>query len=144
MRKATKAVSFVGYGLLCLAVGLTVGSLTTTISLLSTGRLVTVNLTCSLSEIDWGRLYPDSAKSVPVLVTSTSTGTNISLTLSTQNFSPIESEQYLNLTWDREGTILAPGESVNATLALHVSPLIENTTSFEFDIVLSGMEIVGD
>lgn len=141
MRKATKAVSFVGYGLLCAVVGLTIGSLTSTVYLLSTGRVVTVNLTCSLSEIDWGRLYPDSTKTVPVLVTSTSTGTNISLTLSTQNFNPIEAEQYLNLTWNREGAILAPGESANATLTLYVSPLIANITSFEFDILLTGVEI---
>jgi hypothetical protein len=60
---------------------------------------------------------------------------NISLTV--ENWNPINASDYFILTWNREGEQLDPREVVQATLTLYVSQSVHGIESFSFDMVFS-------
>lgn len=96
----------------------------------------------NVSSLDWGVLSPGSYKSLGVLVNNTGQLDAV-LNIKTQNWEPLEAEQFLNLTWDQEGSVIGPGKSVAASVSLKVSPWIQNITAFSFDIVINAAEFLG-
>jgi len=96
------------------------------------------------ANIDWGIMYPGQNKSSTVYMRNEGT-TAATPSLSTINW-VLEDEndtvlsqdcvQYFNLTWNYQRTPIEPNQVVETILYLYVSPLIENVTSFAFDIFI--------
>ncbi len=90
-----------------------------------------------LSSIDWGTLEPGANKSVTCYIKNEGNSASV-LSIETSNWSPPSVSGYLTLGWDYAGQTLNPGEVVEVTLTLAVSPNIDGITSFSFDIVIVG------
>jgi hypothetical protein len=110
------------------------------------------------TKIDWGILYPDSSNSFTLYLQSIS---NVAtrLSLATANWTyinrdnvvvlgPTESTPYMSLTWDYQGQVLNPNQTLQATLTLTVenSPGLNvlltdsNVTQFTVDISIQATE----
>lgn len=98
-----------------------------------TDEIATQNCT----NIAWGTLAPGSVSSQTVYIKNTG-DTPETLSMTTSNWSPPSASAYLTLTWNEQGTVLAAGSVVPATLTLTVSSYAGNLTSFSFNIVISG------
>lgn len=95
-----------------------------------------------VSSIDWGILEPGSAKNIEVYIRNEGEKP-IRLNLSTTNWSPSEAFQYLNFTWNyAEEQRIDPTEVLQVTLSLSVSRYVEGISSFSFDILITGRDIV--
>jgi hypothetical protein len=102
----------------------------------SNGTVTTVNVgvytddqcTQNCTSINWGAIYPGNSTSTTVYVKNTGT---VPITLSMT---------YLNLTWNRQGEILAAGASVSANLNLTAASDTGDLTDFSFNIVITGAE----
>jgi len=97
-----------------------------------------VLISLNVSSLDWGTLSPGQSKSLGVLVNNIGQLDAI-LSVKTQNWNPLEAEQFLNLTWDQEGAILQARQTVAAVVSLNVSPTIWNITAFSFEIVVNAI-----
>ena len=68
---------------------------------------------------------------------------NVPMTLepSTDEWSPLAAEMYIDLQWDYSGGQIQPDDVVQVTLTLTVSAIIDAVTDFSFDIVITGTEV---
>jgi len=99
----------------------------------------------AVSSIDWSTLVPRSVKNILVYIRNEGEEP-MYLILSTKNWNPPEASEYLNLRWNHtEGRQMNPGEDLQITLTLSVSPYIEGISSFSFDIIVTGSDrLMGD
>jgi len=96
--------------------------------------------TQTLNEIDWGILGPGSTKSFSFYIKNTE---NIAATLAleTEGFTPPEIQQYLTLTFSISlARVLEPSEVIPATITLHLSPDVQEITSFTVDIIITATQ----
>ncbi len=95
------------------------------------------NATLALSNVDWGALTPGSMATKTIYVKNTG---NVAekLSLTATAWTPESASSVLTLSWDREGTTLASGTTVAATLTLTVADNTGDLTSFDLNIVVSG------
>lgn len=102
------------------------------------------NCTGEAFSIDWGTLYPGGTESTSLYMRNKG-NMDLRLALSTsnwvyhQNETQLSTEQYRNyfsLSWDYNNTTIKPTQILNVTLTLEISPLIQNVTSFAFDIII--------
>jgi len=108
------------------------------------GRIKTLGLkaysdpgaTLEVSAVDWGEISPGGSSQVLLYLKCTSTVPS-NLTLTTQNWDPIGSRNYLTLTWDYDGSKLAPGEVRAVRFTLHVAEAITGIVDFSFDVVIT-------
>ena len=94
--------------------------------------------TNSASAINWGYPTPGSVTNQTVYIKNTSVGLSLSLNMTTSNWTPANSNGNITVTWNREGTVLQPGQSTTATLTLTVSPRIVDITNFNVQICITG------
>jgi hypothetical protein len=97
--------------------------------------------------IDWGTIWPGSTKNVSFYLLSISNFEAI-LNLYTTNWNPANISDFMDLSWNYNGTLLNPGEIIPVTLTLSASSsdsfiryLIDNDVkvfSFDIHIVASG------
>jgi hypothetical protein len=95
--------------------------------------------------IDWGELTLGSSKNASFYVKSSS-NVDVELGLNVTNWTPPGIEDYMAISWDQNGTLLAPTEELLVTVNLDVSSdgefvdfLVENlVTAFGFDITIYG------
>jgi hypothetical protein len=93
--------------------------------------------TDEVSVVDWGA--PSPGDSVDKIVYVYNSGTApMNLSLYTSDWAPSEASSYLNLSWDREGSVVNAGEVLAATLTLRVSPETSGITDFSFNIIIEG------
>jgi len=92
------------------------------------------SVTCS--SIYWGTLNPGDTGNHTIYIRNEDL-TPITLTLNTTNWDPFEAQNYLNLTWDYNGSALASQEVREITLLLHVDPDVTGITNFAFNIVIN-------
>jgi|GEM_PF-2290816 len=102
----------------------------------------------AVSAIDWGVLNPGGMRTVTVYVRNEEIE-NVMLSIRTDNWNPSNAVNFMTLSWDYAGTLIAPGETVKTKLTLLISPGIRGITSFRFDIIIeaqsaSGAVILGD
>lgn len=125
----------------------TYGAITVSKNLSSTGAInVSANLgvysdsacTTSLSTIDWGTITPGNTVTKTVYVKNTGTGTSLALSMATSNWSPASASTYMTISWNRQGTTLAPGVSTAATITLTASSSTVDITSFSVQISITG------
>jgi hypothetical protein len=125
----------------------TYGAISVNQSLSSSGSIaVTPNLalysnsacTTSLSAIDWGTITPGNNQTRTVYVKNTGTSTSLTLSLSTNTWTPTSANGPIAISWDKEGTRIAPGQSTTAVITLTSSSSIVDVTTFSVQIMISG------
>jgi len=92
-----------------------------------------------VSSINWGTLEPGSTKNFTLYIKNEG-NVNITLSLSTENWSPSSASNYMSLSWSYNGAVIKPGQIVQVTLSLQVSSSISGVTNFSFDIVITATE----
>jgi len=94
-------------------------------------------LASRVKAIDWGSLEPGAQKSFTVYIRNEG---NIPLTLSisTSNWNPPATSNYLTLTWSYGGQVIKAATTAAVTLTLAVSESITGIYSFGFDITAVG------
>ena len=123
----------------------TAGLLSVNQSISSSGSLTTVNVgvysdsaySQPLTSIDWGTISPGTTVTRTIYVKNTG-NTQITLSMTTNGWSPTSANGPLTLTWNREGTTLSAGISTAATLTLSISSSISGITTFSVNIVITG------
>ena len=122
---------------LILIVALASVALTTTISIMlsktsnftlpSLGTVKTIgvevywdqNLENKTETINWDEVWVGSSKNVTVYIRSIS-NSQIILNLNATDWNPTDVSDYMNLSWDYNGTLLNPGETIPVTLTLSI------------------------
>lgn len=90
-----------------------------------------------VSEIDWGTIDVGGSSQVTLWVKN-SGNSNVTLTLSSENYSPAAVQQFLTLSWNHTATKwLLPGEVEAIVFKLQVSPTVSGITDFYFDIIVT-------
>jgi hypothetical protein len=121
------------------------GAATSSKTIASTGIIATANLgvysdsdcTQSLTSINWGTVSPSGSVSRTVYVKNTGT-TQVTLSMTGENWNPTSADGPITLTWNRDGTALDANQVANATLTLSVASNLSGITSFSVDIVITG------
>ena len=90
--------------------------------------------TQSLSNIEWGDIQVGGNINRMIWVKNTG-DSPVYLGLTTENWSPSGVDQFIDLTWDYDGSILNSGSTEQIILNLNVDPSISGITEFYFDIV---------
>ena len=94
-------------------------------------------LTKKIDAVNWGEISPGGSSQVTFWILSTST-TDVTLDLITENWKPSHAESYISVTWDWSNSVpLAPNEKRASILTLTVSSEVQGITDFSFDIVVS-------
>ena len=136
--------------LVLIAMALTVttyGAITVSKNLSSTGSINTspnlgvysdYGCTSTLSSIDWGTITPGTTVTRPIYVKNTGSGTSLSLSMTTSNWSPTSANGPITINWDKQGTILSPGQSTAAVITLTASSSISGITTFSVQISITG------
>jgi hypothetical protein len=124
----------------------TFAALNSTQSISSTGVVTTSaklgvysNFACTtnLTSINWGTLNPGGSTTQIVYIKNIGSGLSLHLNMTTSDWS-VGANGPITLTWNREGTVLAPGQSTTATLTLAVSSSIDAVTDFNVQINING------
>jgi len=95
------------------------------------------NLTETLDYIAWGVVDPNSVNTYDGYLTSES-NVPITVSMTTMNWTPPNTTDFVTCTWNLEGVTVAPEEVVPMTFTLSVAANITGIRDFEFDIVLVG------
>ena len=91
--------------------------------------------------INWDEIWLGTSKNVTVYIRSTS-NYKVTINLNATDWVPDNLSEYMNLSWDYNGTSLNPGEVIPVTLTLSVSYsqsfvsylIAEDVQNFNFDI----------
>ncbi len=93
--------------------------------------------TQDMTSISWGLVPPGGAVSRAAYVKNTGNAP-VTLSMAVVNWNPSAANGPITVTWDKTGTVLAPGQSVNATITLSVSAGISGITDFSVSLVITG------
>ena len=127
----------------------TYAALSTNQNLSTTGEVnVSANLgvysnsecTTQINTISWGTLEPGGSTTQTIYIKNTGSGVSLSLSMTTTNWNPASANGPITITWNRENTILSPGQSTSATITLTVSPSISDVTNFSVQISITGTQ----
>jgi len=89
------------------------------------------------SSIEWGEIEAGESSSVTIYIKNNG-DTDILLGLDSENWTPININDYMTLSWDDYGTALTPGEVRGVSLTLNVDPDCPPMNNFDFDVVIIG------
>jgi hypothetical protein len=112
----------------------------------SSGSVTSVNVlvfndqacTQKCSSLNWSTIIAGDSVSRTVYIKNTG-GLPMALSLSATNWLPVSAAGPLTVGWNRENTVLAANQSVEATISLTVSPTVDpSITNFSFNIVVTG------
>ena len=123
----------------------TAGLLTVTQTISSSGTITALNVgvysdsacTQSLTSISWGQIAPGDSATKTIYIKNTGNAP-ITLSMSTDNWSPSGANGPITITWDKSGASLNVGQSTSAVLTLAVSSSISGITSFSVNIEIIG------
>lgn len=92
--------------------------------------------TVEINSVDWGNLNPGSVGHQTVYLQNIG---NIAgtVTMAPGNWNPAATQTICTLSWDKEGTIIGAGQTVQANLTLDVSGSVSGITTFAFDIIFT-------
>jgi hypothetical protein len=90
-----------------------------------------------VSNVDWGEIAAGSTINRIVYVENNG-DYEVTLGLSTENWSPFEAIADITLDWDYDGVYLEIGEVRRVIFSLSVDSDIGSISSFSFDIVVTG------
>jgi hypothetical protein len=115
-------------------------------TILTSGKIVTVNVgvykdsgcTQTATTMDWGTLNAGDNKTISLWIKNTG-ASKITLSLTSNNWTPTTASPGLSLSWNQEKKTLTTQQTVQATLTLKVSPSINGSISnFSFNIIITG------
>lgn len=89
------------------------------------------------SSINFGQLEPASTKSF-VLYLRNDGNTLLTLSMTTENWSPETAAEYISLSWSLEGLEISAQQVLEFSLTLTVSETVSDIDQFSMDIVISG------
>jgi hypothetical protein len=92
----------------------------------------------SIVNLNWGSISPGGTATKTVYVEKTGASDSLALSIQASNWNPTSAGRYLTLSWNKQGTVLAPGQSTDATITLTVSSGITGIKSFSVQISISG------
>ena len=123
----------------------TAGLLSVNQSITSSGTVTAINVgvysdsacTNELTALDWGTISPGDSEEIIIYVKNTGNA-QITLSMTTTNWTPSNADGPITLLWDNEDAILNPSGVAAATLTLSVSESIDGITNFSFDMVITG------
>jgi hypothetical protein len=95
--------------------------------------------TNEVSTIDWGYMNPGATKDVRIYIKNEGT-IQMTLNMTTHDWSPTSAASYIVLSWNREGSQVDSGSVSSAVLTLSVSPSISDVQDFDFVITITGSE----
>jgi hypothetical protein len=95
--------------------------------------------TNATSTVNWGMLSPGASSNVTLYVRNEG-NIAVKLSLTTQNWNPVNTSNYMGLTWNRQGQTVNAGSVTQAALTLSVYSNVTGITSFSFDIIIAGIE----
>ncbi|MHA1711239.1 MAG: hypothetical protein ACTSUS_04135 [Candidatus Freyarchaeota archaeon] len=112
----------------------------TIVETISTERWIGIywDAACSseVSSIEWGIIEPGSESNVTIYIRNEGEK-NITLSLDAANWTPQDAASYITLSWSYNGQQISPGEVVQVTLILSVSPTVSGITNFNFDVIIT-------
>ena len=108
-----------------------------TLKVVGVGVFKDVNFTMPVTMIDWGIVEPGETRNYTVFLRSES-NVPMNLTMYVANWNPENASLYLDLIWDYDDALLAPGASVPITFSLIVDASIPKFPAFSFDIWIVG------
>lgn len=131
--------------LLVITITSVAGVLMSTHQIANVAHLASVNInvywdiTCTqeVTFIDWGILSPGSDKNLLVYVKNTGESPILG-SMNTSDWSPIEAENYISLSWDFGDKPLMQGRVRPTTFTISVSWNITGITTFYFTIIVIG------
>jgi hypothetical protein len=91
-----------------------------------------------LTSLQWGTLSPGGTVTKTIYIKNAG-NTAETLTMTTTEWTPAAASSVLTLSWNKEGSSLAAGAVVPATLTLQVAQNTGSVTSFSMNIVISGV-----
>jgi hypothetical protein len=94
----------------------------------------------NLTSFDWGVITPGANVTRSVYIKNTSTETSFALNMTTANWNPITANGPIAITWDREGTRLAPGQAITAEITLTASQSSVDITDFIVQICINTVD----
>ena len=112
----------------------------------SKGTLTVINLgvysnsacTANLTALDFGTISTGATSNITLWLKNIG-NSNETLSLTTNTWSPATVSQWLSLSWNQAGTVLAKNQVVAANLTLTVSPSVDPSLSdFTFNVVIAG------
>jgi membrane protease YdiL (CAAX protease family) len=114
-----------------------------TYTIRNTGTIVTVGLAAFwdpagaqlCTSIEWGTMQPGGMKGVTLYLKNTQ-ALNITLAMNTSSWQPPDVQQYFTLAWNYSGALLMPAQMIPVQFTLSLSPLVQNSTNFSFNINL--------
>ena len=86
---------------------------------------------------DWGAPEPGEVIYKTMYVKN-SGNSQLTLHMTVSGWTPAAVENYLTLSWDREGATVDAGEVVQVVLSLDVSGAITGISAFSFNMVIEG------
>ena len=89
------------------------------------------------SSLDFGVLEPGSSKDFALYLRNEGNSV-LTLSMTSENWNPVNAADYMALTWNREGQQINPDEVVGCVITLSVSENIQDISSFSLDIIISG------
>jgi hypothetical protein len=89
------------------------------------------------SSIIWGDIEVGNSASHTIYVKN-SGDDGVTLILSTENWSSVNASNYLQFSWDYDGSTLSPGEVREIVMTLSVDSPVSGVDTFSFDIVITG------
>ncbi len=123
------------------------GLLTINKTISSTGTIVvsTPNLgifsdsqcTQSLTIFDWGSIAPDTSVTKTIYIKN-SGDVPLTLTMASSGWDPAAAANSMGLTWNKQSSTLAVGQTTSAVLTLTVDSDISGISTFSVDIIVSG------
>ena len=86
-----------------------------TITTINVGVYLDNDCTQNCTSLNLGSIYPGDTVNQTVYIKNTGT-TSVILSMTANNWNPTSASSYLTLSWNRENSILNPGESIQAIL----------------------------
>ena len=93
--------------------------------------------TQNLTGISWGLVRPGESVNRTVYVKNTGNAP-ITLSMAASGWNPLAANGQIIVTWDKESSSLAAGQSAAATIILTVSSSISGVTDFSVNVVITG------
>jgi len=95
------------------------------------------NCTTVLTNIPWGALNPGGTATQTMYVKNTG-NMQETLNMTTSAWNPPSASNYITVSWNQQGSVLAANQVVTAVLTLTVSSSISGITAFLFNITIAG------
>lgn len=136
----SKAIMFFASFLCIWLIMYGVALMSKTVTIPTVGNVKTVGVDTDVDFIDWDMVDPNSSHTRLINVQATG-NSNVTLSLSTANWTPPNASEFLTLTWNYTGSILQPSEWTPVELTLAVSADVTGIDSFSFDILIIAEEV---